>query len=800
MQNNLGGIDLFIKSNKKMPNDYRASLVFTILIILMSGCGGGSSSEQVIDIVPDPIVDDGSGNDTGSDTGNETPISDNSLSVVSHSENNLMAIASVTTQENAQVIIEFSSENTDTKQTLKSELGKDHIFTIIGMRANTQYNLKAIITDSNNLVSETDLVPHTTGELPADAPLVEVLTNESNSLGGITFFAATEGASTFYGVDEAGEYVWYLHGDNIPMSVSPVVKSLGDGRLMLLLTRVVWIIDTKGEILQTYDLPTYHHDVNLLSNGNLLVLTTEVTTINNEQIKGDKIIELDSQGNTVWQWSSFDHMDTGRFPGVLANRVNNGQKDWTHSNALFYDAHDDTILLSSRSQSWVLNIDHQTGNVLWILGDDKDTSADYAGNFFTLNNGSWMASQHAAMFTSLGDILIFDNRNEAELAGSIHNSRAVRYNLNSNEMTAEQNWEFIAPKYTQALGDVDELSNGNILINAGGPGSSNSAHIIEVTPDSPSNTVWELSVSNTAIYRAERISWQTLLSSSTGLVETPPTNENSPIDTANCSEAINFVDTNNPDNYIDYNLDGNTNADLFGDALTPTLSVTCDDEVLYVTSNGATNFDWINLGQGSATPSTIDKNWTIPRNPSLTSQQATLPLLGPIAVTVTGLQIFGPNENSADNYANPVTDGLLNYCGGHTREYHFHERAKCFFEWETLGGAQSLLPAQTPGVVMAYALDGFPIMSPWECSDESCNSTVKVNSSYRYIGTGDYSNENAWEYHEYDADLSPLDECNGMTRPDGSYAYYATDEWPYYMACYKGPTHLVSDNNARFNP
>ena len=110
---------------------------------------------------------------------------------------------------------------------------------------------------------------------------------------------------------KTGEYVWYLHGDNIPMSGSPVVKSLGDGRLMLLLTRTVWIINTKGEILKTYDLPTYHHDVNLLNNGNLLVLTTEVATINNEQIKGDKIIELDEQGNTVWQWSSIEHMDTG---------------------------------------------------------------------------------------------------------------------------------------------------------------------------------------------------------------------------------------------------------------------------------------------------------------------------------------------------------------------------------------------------------------------------------------------------------------------------------------------------------
>lgn len=411
-----------------------------------------------------------------------------------------------------------------------------------------------------------------------------------------------------------------------------------------------------------------------------------------------------------------------------------------------------------------------------------------------------MASQHAAMFTSLGDILIFDNRNESELAGSIHNSRAVRYNLNTNAMTAEQSWEYIIPKYTQSLGDVDELSNGNILINAGGPGSSNNAHISEVTPNLPSNTVWEMVVENTAIYRAERITWQTFLTGAASEIQIPDNDNNTPLDTANCSEAIHFVDTNNPDNYIDYNLDGNSNADLFGDALKPTLSVTCDDEVLYVTSNGATNFDWINLGQGSAAPSTIDKNWTIPRNPSLTSQQISLPLLGPIAVTVTGLQIFGPNENSADNYANPVTDGLLNYCGGHTREYHFHERAKCFFEWETVGGAESLLPAQTPGVVLAYALDGFPIMSPWECTDDTCKSTVKVNSSYRYIGTGDYSNENAWNFHEYDADLSPLDECNGMTRPDGSYAYYATDEWPYYMACFKGPTHLVSDNNARFNP
>ena len=34
-----------------------------------------------------------------------------------------------------------------------------------------------------------------------------------------------------------------------------------------------------------------------------------------------------------------------------------------------------------------------------------------------------------------------------------------------------------------------------------------------------------------------------------------------------------------------------------------------------------------------------------------------------------------------------------------------------------------------------------------------------------------------------------------MTRPDGSYAYYATDEFPYFIACYHG-----TPDTSNFNP
>lgn len=778
---------------------------FIFFLAACGGSGGGSSTPAVV--VVEPVTDTGSngGNNSGNGIGEEDNDVTSQLNISLHATNNLIINAQVTSEKDMKVILQFDSELVSSREVSSSELKKNHEFVIVGLRANTEYRFKTFTTDSNNNTTESEVKRITTGPLPNDAPVLELLASNDSSYAGITFFASNGASSRFYGVDEYGEYVWYLADDEISMSGSPTIKSLGNGQLMLLLAREVRIIDLTGAIIKRYTLPAYHHDVSLLGNGHLLVLTNETATLNGEVLKGDKILEVNEQGNVVWEWSSFEHLDTNRFPGALANRVNNGQKDWTHSNALFYQSHDDSILLSSRSQSWVINIDHSSGDILWIMGKGEGADSRFQNKFFALNSGNWMASQHTPMLTGIGEVLIYDNRNESELPGNIYNSRAVRFNLNTEQMTATQTWEYIAPKYTQSLGDVDELMNGNILVTAGGPGSHGNAHIIEVTGDMPAEVVWELRALNTSIYRAERINWNEILAAS--MINNANSNDENNtgdisdlIDVTNCHEAENFVDTNNPENYIDYNMDGLTNADIFGEALTPKLAVTCDSETLLVDTNGVTNFDWINLGQGAAQPIASDYHWVLPRNPEISGELVDIPLLGPIAITVTGIQIFGPNENAADNFANPVTDGLLNYCGGHTRDYHFHERAHCFFEWSTMGGAQSLLEKESAGVVIGYAFDGFPIMAPWECSDLACSSVVKVESSYRYIGSGDYANENAWNYHQYEESLSPLDECNGMVRPDGTYAYYATDDWPYYLACYKGPTHLLSENNARINP
>ncbi|WP_444928674.1 aryl-sulfate sulfotransferase [Microbulbifer sp. SSSA002] len=438
------------------------------------------------------------------------------LTLSAHPENNLMVNAKIVTSSESQVAVRINSAETDRRHTSYTDWGTEHDLTLVGLRADTTYFFTALATLDSGEEVQSEAITFKTGSLPEGAPPVEVTTYTDQSEGGVTIFAPAEDTSnTFWGVDEEGEIVWYLHGD-VPLVNTPVVRNLQDGTLMLLLDQEARIISFAGETLKSFDLPAYHHDAILLENGNLLVLAYSFATVDDLFLKGDTILEIDEEGNTVWEWSSFDHLDTARFPGELSYRaVRNGSLDWSHSNSLHYMSQDDSILLSSRSQSWVINIDYASGDINWIMGSELGASESFLDKLFSLQEGSWMASQHAAMLASDGEILIYDNRNESEYSGEIYNSRAVKFSLDTEAMTAAQTWEYVAPKYTDSLGDVDELSGGNILLCAGGPssestGEDRNAHIIEVTPDQAAETAWEMVVSDTVIYRAERFSWSEL--------------------------------------------------------------------------------------------------------------------------------------------------------------------------------------------------------------------------------------------------------------------------------------------------
>ncbi|GAB4545061.1 MAG: hypothetical protein OHK0023_02790 [Anaerolineae bacterium] len=206
---------------------------------------------------------------------------------------------------------------------------------------------------------------------------------------------------------------------------------------------------------------------------------------------------------------------------------------------------------------------------------------------------------------------------------------------------------------------------------------------------------------------------------------------------------------------------------------TPTLSVECSASTMTVRSNGIPNFEYVQV-----TPNRLTQQnyaWQIPLNPQKASAPSQIPLVGAVAIAVNGLPIFGPNEAPFDDYGDPYLDGLLDYCGGHTAPggvYHFHAPMNCLFS-----NLQN-----NPNLIVGYAFDGYPIYAPYICTDPSCQQVREVSSSWQRT----QNVRNAWQAHQYVAGSGDLDQCNGMTMPDGSYRYFATDTFPYFLGCYTG--------------
>jgi hypothetical protein len=218
----------------------------------------------------------------------------------------------------------------------------------------------------------------------------------------------------------------------------------------------------------------------------------------------------------------------------------------------------------------------------------------------------------------------------------------------------------------------------------------------------------------------------------------------------------------------------------------PSLSVSCTGDQVLVVTNGIPNFEFVPVTPNAL--NVVTQTMRFPRVPAPAATETAVPLMGASAVAVNGLPIFGPTEAMRDGYRDPLLDGILDYCNGHTApggQYHFHARPDCLFT--DLEGNTSL--------VVAYAFDGYPVLAPFVCEDDTCTSTRELESSWQRVASqfdaaGDpvYSGttEGSWDVFEYVEGSGDLDRCNGRELPDGGYAYYATDTFPYFMGCYHG--------------
>ena len=268
-------------------------------------------------------------------------------------------------------------------------------------------------------------------------------------------------------------------------------------------------------------------------------------------------------------------------------------------------------------------------------------------------------------------------------------------------------------------------------------------------------------------------------SGTTFTTTTPPTTTPS----GDCAQAAHFPDVSLISNYIDWNDDNVT------PPIMPSTAVSCANGVVSVVSNGVPNFDALQNGLGAAdAPWVINqKTWVFPSSPAKAANvTVVLDTLGPIGVLVNGVQFYSP----IDAEGTDAGATRINYCGGHTERFHSHAYPSCFFSKITEGGTSTFLPDRTPGTVVGYAFDGFPVLSPYvSCTDtasDCINGVREIDSAYEYRGTSLHTDK-ASTVNVYVAGYggSPLDACNGMTT-NGNYAYYATKSYPYFIGCYAG--------------
>jgi hypothetical protein len=271
---------------------------------------------------------------------------------------------------------------------------------------------------------------------------------------------------------------------------------------------------------------TFHHGVNLAPDGNLLLLSMEIREFDDwpgsvtdpnaprERAKliGDIVMEVRPDGSKANEWRLLDMLDPyrvtyGSRAAYWVQRGYPGTNDWCHANGTAYDARDDSILVSLRTQDCIIKFGRRTGVLRWILGAQGNWKAPWSDKLLTpVGPLSWNFHQHDCSITPFGTILCFDNGNHRALpfAPAVppeeNFSRAVEFAVDDATGTVRQVWSygdadgerlfagFQGGAFRMPKTDNTFITYGGICSVDGKPanepnGADIRARLIEVTPE-----------------------------------------------------------------------------------------------------------------------------------------------------------------------------------------------------------------------------------------------------------------------------------------------------------------------------
>jgi len=343
--------------------------------------------------------------------------------------------------------------------------------------------------------------------------LVEELVDDSGYI-----LAIENGLKTCYLIDHKGQKVktWEFE-----LSLGQDVELASDGSLYGLFkvpneyfgyggqSGLIRRINPEGEVTWEYEISSQdeitHHDLEVMPNGNLLVLVwyrvpaDEVEAIgylSENDLVVEKVIEINPDSNEiVWEWNSWDHIvqnvseghPTYGDPKTQKNKIDIfynyeseyhefiGQGDVMHANGLTYQQELDIVALSVNFYNEVWFIDHSTttteaksnqggqynrgGDLLYRFGNPA-VLGDEAPKTFDFNHHPSFVSTSSSL-----NLLIFNNNNQEG------RSKAMEFKLPElGESTSIGSTPPLVFEYGNEdmffprVGGAVRLPNGNTLI------------------------------------------------------------------------------------------------------------------------------------------------------------------------------------------------------------------------------------------------------------------------------------------------------------------------------------------------
>lgn len=336
-----------------------------------------------------------------------------------------------------------------------------------------------------------------------------------------------------YMVDTDGEIRWVLEWNN-----HPELNHYG-GRCGLMRMKngnylggdqnngQVIIVNVLGELLQSWNLDdlglTFHHELKETASGKALMAVTKkdarVADGSNSRIF-DHIAELNLEtGIVTASWDLEKMLDSSRI--TFAKRPDvydelpkvdvQSSTNWCHNNGV-EEMRDGSILCSARWQG-VLKFTRE-GELKWIIAPHNEWEGKYHKYLLTpldrngkpitdpdVLNGKkahpdfdWGWGSHGPIETPDGHVMVFDNGyvRHFNFIDPEKYSRAVEYEINEQNMTIRQVWEYGRERgrdcFSVIVSNVQYLrQTGNRLFSPGfgnpvGIGNGYGGHIIEIDP------------------------------------------------------------------------------------------------------------------------------------------------------------------------------------------------------------------------------------------------------------------------------------------------------------------------------